>query len=78
MIIKNISEAKAELSALLEQVSKGEEVLIGKAGIPIAKIIRFVGPAHPRTPGRLKGQIKLSEDFDTLPADIAEAFGCQK
>lgn len=78
MIIKNISEAKAELSALLEQVNKGEEVLIGKAGVPIAKLIKFVGPARPRVPGRLKDKIKLSEDFDSLPDDIAEAFGCRK
>lgn len=75
MILKNISEAKAQLSSLLEEVQKGEEVIIGKAGKPIAKLIRFSGPALPRVPGRLKGQVVIADDFDVLPEDISEAFG---
>ena len=75
MIMRNISEAKAELSALIEAVSKGEEVLIGKAGVPVARLVRYSGATRPRTPGALKGQIKVSADFDELPPDIASAFG---
>lgn len=75
MIIRNISEAKAELSALIEAVSKGEEVLIGKAGVPVARLVRYTGAVAPRVPGDLEGQIKMAEDFDQLPSDIAEAFG---
>ena len=75
VIIRNISEAKAELSALIEAVSKGEEVIIGKAGVPVAKLVRFTGAAKPRVPGALKGQIRISDDFDELPPDIAGAFG---
>ena len=75
MILKNISEAKAELSALIEAVSKGEEVLIGKAGVPVARLVRYVGSASRRVPGALKGQIKISEGFDDLPSDIAASFG---
>lgn len=75
MVIKNISEAKAELSALLEMVSKGEEVIIGKAGTPVAKLIRFTGIKQNRKPGVLKGQIKVADDFNNLPDDIAQAFG---
>lgn len=77
MIIRNISEAKAELSALIEAVSKGEEVIIGKAGVPVAKIVRYTGANKPRVPGALKGQITIREDFDELPPDIAEAFGIE-
>jgi antitoxin (DNA-binding transcriptional repressor) of toxin-antitoxin stability system len=77
MILKNISEAKAELSALIEAVSKGEEVLIGKAGVPVAKLVRYTGAAAKRTPGALKGRIKIHEGFDDLPADIAAAFGIE-
>ncbi len=75
MILKNISEAKAELSSLIEAVSKGEEVIIGKAGVPVAKLVRFTGVAASRTPGALKGQIKIADDFDELPSDIGSAFG---
>jgi prevent-host-death family protein len=75
MIIKNISEAKAELSALLEQVLKGEEVIIGKAGVPIARIVRYSGLERARTPGALRGKITIAPDFDELPDDIAESLG---
>lgn len=75
MIIRNISEAKAELSALIEAVRKGEEVIIGKAGVPVAKLIPYTGTAEPRVPGALKGLIQIKDDFDELPPDIAAAFG---
>ena len=75
MILKNISEAKAELSALIEAVCKGEEVLIGKAGKPVARLVPYSGAAGPRRPGSLKGKIQIREDFDELPDEIAQAFG---
>ncbi len=74
MAMKNISEAKAQLSALLERVQRGEEIIIGKAGKPIARLIRYQGTSQPRRPGALKGKIKISPDFDSLPDDIAAAF----
>jgi len=77
VIVKNISEAKTQLSALLEKVQKGDEVLIAKAGKPIAKLTGYSGAAAPRKPGVLKGKIKISPDFDELPEDIAEAFGAK-
>lgn len=73
--MRNISEAKAELSALIEAVSKGEEVLIGKAGVPVARLVRYTGAKKPRQPGALRGQIQMAADFDELPSDIAGAFG---
>ncbi len=76
MILKNISEAKAELSALIEAVQKGEEVILAKAGKPIARITKYQGLAEPRKLGMLKGRIKVHGDLkDPLPADIAAAFG---
>ena len=76
MILKNISEAKAELSALIEAVQKGEEVILAKAGKPIARITKYQGLAEPRKLGMLKGQIKVHGDLkDPLPADIAASFG---
>jgi len=75
MHITNISEAKAQLSSLIEKVLAGEEVLIGKAGKPVAKLVRYERGDKKRTPGALKGKIKIAKDFDVLPKDIAEAFG---
>ena len=75
MFITNISEAKAQLSALIEKVMSGQEVIIGKAGKPVAKLVRYELSEEPRQPGALKGKIKISDDFDELPEDIAEAFG---
>ena len=75
MIIKNISKAKAQLSSLIEQVLKGNEILIGKAGRPIAKLVPYKGTNLPRKPGALKGKIKMSKDFDKLPDELLEAFG---
>lgn len=77
MIMKNISEAKAELSALIDAVSKGEEVLIGKAGVPVARLVRYAGAAAKRTPGALKGRIEIHGDFEELLPDIAAALGIE-
>ena len=75
MVIKNISEAKAELSSLIQQVLKGDEVILSKAGKPVAKLVPYQGASKPRQPGSLAGQIWIAPDFDTLPDDIANAFG---
>lgn len=76
MHITNISEAKAQLSALIEKVLAGQEVIIGKAGRPVAKLVRYDRSEEPRKPGAMRGKIKIAEDFDApLPDDIARAFG---
>jgi prevent-host-death family protein len=75
MLITNITEAKAQLSALIEKVMSGQEVIIGKAGKPMARLVRYERTDEQRQPGALRGKIKISDDFDELPADIAEAFG---
>jgi prevent-host-death family protein len=75
MYITNISKAKAHFSTLIEKVLVGEEVIIGKAGKPVAKLVRYERSEKPRRPGALKGKIKIADDFDKLPEDIAEAFG---
>ena len=75
MHLTNISQAKAQLSALIEKVLAGQEVIIGKAGKPVAKLVRYERSEKPRRPGALRGKIKIADDFDELPTDIAEAFG---
>jgi len=75
MVVTNISEAKAQLSALIEKVMAGKEVIIAKAGKPVAKLVRYKGAGEPRQPGALRGMIRIAQDFDELPEDIARAFG---
>ncbi len=76
MPIINISEAKASLSKLIEQVLKGEEVIIGKAGKPVAKLVPYAQDTSPRTlgAGQWKGKIWIADDFDELPEDILKLF----
>jgi prevent-host-death family protein len=78
MVVRNISQAKAELSALVEEVQKGNEVILAKAGKPVAKLVAYRGPIRPRTPGSMSGEIWIAPDFDVLPEDMAEAFGMGK
>ncbi len=69
----NVHQAKTHLSRLLERVVKGEEIVIAKSGRPMAKLVPI--PAEPRRPGRLKGKIRMSEDFDApLPEEMEAAF----
>ncbi len=77
MQITNISEAKAQLSKLIEKVIAGEDIIIGKAGKPVARLVRYENNRQQRKPGALKGRIKIAEDFDDLPDDIAEVFGME-
>jgi antitoxin (DNA-binding transcriptional repressor) of toxin-antitoxin stability system len=66
---------ESRASALIDAVSKGEEVLIGEAGVPVAKLVRYSGVATKRVSGALKGQITIHEDFDELPPELAAALG---
>ena len=76
MQITNISDAKASLSRLVEKVMMGEEVIIGKAGKPVAKLVPYNLDTSPRKlgVGRWKNQIWIADDFDDLPEDIAKLF----
>ena len=74
MIIKNISEVKAEFSELLQQVVKGYEVIIEKAGVPIARIVPYNRGRRDRTPGDLKGKITIASDFDALPEGLKDSL----
>ncbi len=78
MVVRNITQAKAELSSLIEQVQKGSEVILAKAGKPVARLVAFRGPAGPRTPGSMAGEIWIAPDFGSLPDDVAEAFGMRE
>lgn len=71
----NIHEAKTHLSKLLARVRKGEEIVLAKAGKPVAKIVPFEAPSKRRVPGSARGLVKIYDNFDDpLPDEILDAF----
>jgi prevent-host-death family protein len=73
--IINLSDAKAQLSRLIERAAAGEEIVIAKAGRPMARLVPVNTAMTVRMPGLLKGKISIGSDFDTaLPVEIAAPF----
>ena len=71
----NIHEAKTHLSRLLVRVSVGEEIVIAKAGKPVARLVPIDERPAQRLPGSAKGQVVIAPDFDApLPQDLTDAF----
>jgi prevent-host-death family protein len=70
----NIHEAKTHLSRLVERVEAGEEVVIARAGRPVARLIPFRTRTAPRNPGLWRGRVVLAADFDATPAAVLEDF----
>ena len=72
----NIYEAKTRLSELVDQASRGETIIIAKAGTPLAKLVPLHhGPKRKIKFGLMKGEIEISDDFDDpLPEDVLAAF----
>jgi prevent-host-death family protein len=72
----NIYHAKTHLSSLLERVALGEEVIIAKAGKPVAKLVPVGKANQSRKLGTTKGAFVVPRDFnEPLPKDILESFG---
>jgi prevent-host-death family protein len=70
----NIHEAKTHLSKLLERVSLGEEVIIAKAGTPVAKLVPFDQEPKTRIFGSAKGEFTVPDDFNEPDAEIEALF----
>jgi prevent-host-death family protein len=71
----NIHEAKTNFSKLLLRVALGEEVIIAKAGVPVAKLIPVINKPTERPLGLYRGQIWMADDFNApLPDDLLAAF----
>ena len=71
--IVNIHEAKTHLSRLVERVEAGEEIVIARAGRPIARLVPYRARTKPRTPGLWRGQGWIAEDFDAPIPDLLDA-----
>ena len=71
----NIHEAKTHFSKLLQRVAAGEEIVIAKAGQPIARLVPLEQNLQKRIPGTAEGQVWISPDFNApLPDDVLNDF----
>jgi prevent-host-death family protein len=71
----NLYQAKTHLSDLVERASKGEEIVIAKAGKPVARLMPLAGARQGRSPGGWEGVAWIADDFDApLPPELLAAF----
>lgn len=71
----NVHEAKTHLSRYLEQVERGEVLIIARAGHPLARLVPYASTLPPRVLGLGQGEATIPEDFDRMAADeIADLF----
>ena len=75
----NIHEAKTQLSKLIEAVETGEEIVIARAGKPVAKLVPFVPVKVERKPGLMKGKFDIPDGFfGPMPNDTLDYFEGKK
>ncbi len=71
--VVNVHEAKTQLSRLLQAVEDGEDVVIARAGRPVARLVPAAAPRN-RRPGAWRGQVVIADDFDDVATDLLPAF----
>jgi prevent-host-death family protein len=71
----NIYDAKTNLSALVERAAAGEEIIIAKAGTPLARLVPLDQARPARRPGGWTKGLWIADDFDaSLPPDVLAGF----
>lgn len=66
----NIHAAKTTLSKLIERAHSGEEIVIARGDVPVARLVPIIGKPAKRQPGTLRGIVKVTKAFfEPLPAD---------
>jgi prevent-host-death family protein len=71
-------EAKTKLSQLVERAEAGEEIVIARNGKPVARLIPVAETASlASVRGAWRGRVRLADDFDELPDDLADALGAR-
>jgi prevent-host-death family protein len=70
-------EAKTHLSKLVERAEAGEDVVIQRNGKPVARLVPVLDELRSLATvrGAWRGRVRMADDFDELPEDIADAFG---
>ena len=73
--VVNVTEAKAQLSRLLDEAQAGERIVIGRAGRPVAVLSAYENDPEPRTLGGWEDRVWIAEDFDDpLPEELQRSF----
>ena len=75
MVTSTIDEAQSQLARLIDLAENGEEIVIARAGKPVARLVSYHQANSPREGGQWRGQVRISADFDDLPPNLREAFG---
>ena len=70
----NIHEAKTHLSRLVDRAAAGEEIVIARAGKPVARLVAYEHPVRDRQLGTARGQIWIAPDFDEVDEEITRLF----
>jgi prevent-host-death family protein len=70
----NIHEAKTHLSRLVDRAAAGEDVVIGRAGKPVARLVAYQPPPARRTLGQWKGLARMAPDFDEMDEETIRLF----
>jgi prevent-host-death family protein len=73
----NIHEAKTNLSRIIERVEHGEEIIISRAGTPVARVVPLTPQVHRTARGSLRGSLVMTSDWDSAEVNdsIADDFG---
>jgi prevent-host-death family protein len=72
--VYSLYDAKTHLSRLVERAAKGEEIVIAKNGVPVAKLVGVAFRGEPRRPANAMGITRIAEDFDAPDRDIERLF----
>jgi prevent-host-death family protein len=71
----NIHEAKTQFSRLVDLAAGGEEIIIAKAGEPVARLVGYLAKGVVRKPGAMRGKIRIKKNFDEpLPKELLASF----
>lgn len=73
----SIGEAKTQLSKLVHMAEDGEEIVLRRGHKPVARVVPILAEEKQprRKPGRMRERVRIDEDFDKWPADVAQALG---
>lgn len=74
MATVNVHDAKTHFSKLLSRIESGEEIVIARAGKPVARLSPLINKVRKREPGSAKGRIVLKKGMDPLPASVMDEF----
>jgi prevent-host-death family protein len=71
----DVREAEKHLSRLVDRAAAGEQVVITRAGKPVARLVPVAEPKERREPGVWQGRVRIAPDFDELPPELRSVFG---